>query len=273
MFDWFKRNAPSGTSEANPAKGTSLSAAFTNGERTWTETVDLMSCISTVLKTGGHSHSVCKSWIELNSGLILRPGIASFKPLQKGGVQTVTTIEVGDTGRIPAGVFEYQHATGNDTRDSVSKGFESWMRLDLPVFLDAFRDKPELCTFMDFDSPAQGTSPARKRRVILGPVSHLVTRPAKNLSEEHPFCPCCLFTNTSIVFKEKVADDNFYAVRLFAMRDENGAAASDCRVNGQDWEDGKEALRQYVRAWPDRGVEFRKQYIVIRTQRAADSFM
>jgi hypothetical protein len=264
-----RQKVPPKTSPANPTRGTSFSIAFTNASRKWTEAVDLLSSLSAVLTKGGHSNSVYKSWVELDSGLIVQPGIVGFQPMEKGGVRTATTIEVSDTDRIPAGVFEFQHATGKDTSESICNGFEGWMQLDLPVFLDALRDKPEQCAFMQIDSPVKGDSPARRRRVVLGPVSHLVTRPPQNEPEEHPFCPCCLFTNTAEVSKEKLMDDRFYGIRLFAMRDEHGAAAADCRVNGEDWEGGKTALRDYVKTWPDRGVEFRKQYIIIQSQPAA----
>jgi hypothetical protein len=40
---------------------------------------------------------------------------------------------------------------------------------------------------------------------------------------------------------------------------------ADCRVNGEDWSAGAEALRAYVTRWPDRGFEFRKQYVVIQS--------
>ncbi len=34
-------------------------------------------------------------------------------------------------------------------------------------------------------------------------------------------------------------------------------------MNGEDFEPGKAALRKYAATWPDRGVEFRKQYVVV----------
>jgi hypothetical protein len=57
-------------------------------------------------------------------------------------------------------------------------------------------------------------------------------------------------------------------VRLFAMRGADGAAEADCRLNGEDWEAGKAALIKYVESWPDLGVEFRKQYVIIQDQPA-----
>jgi len=63
--------------------------------------------------------------------------------------------------------------------------------------------------------------------------------------------------------------DGFYGDRLFAARDENGAATADCRINGQDFPAGAQALAAYVQSWPQRAIEFRKQYIAIQTVAAA----
>jgi hypothetical protein len=201
----------------------------------------------------------------LDSGFILLPGIVSSKPLQIGGVQTLTTVEVTHPAGIPAGVFEFQHSTGDNVLQSLAKGFDQWMQLDLPVFLDALRTKPETCTFIEYDFPAEGNTAARKRRVILGPASSFASRPADGQKEEHPFCPCCLFTHSMEVMKPKISDSLFYGIRMFAMRNEVGAPGADCRLNGLDWDHGKNALIGYAKSWPDRGMEFRKQYVAIQT--------
>jgi hypothetical protein len=36
-------------------------------------------------------------------------------------------------------------------------------------------------------------------------------------------------------------------------------------VNGEDWEKGAQALREYAKTWPPAGYEFRKQYVVLQT--------
>jgi len=112
--------------------------------------------------------------------------------------------------------------------------------------------------------PGKNSALPGKRRVVLGPISHMVSSPAKNEKEEHPFCPCCLFTKAGDIWKEKISDSGFYGIRLFAMRLADGSAGADCRVNGEDWAVGKTALTEYVKSWPNQGVEFRKQYIIIQ---------
>jgi hypothetical protein len=68
--------------------------------------------------------------------------------------------------------------------------------------------------------------------------------------------------------KPIILDGQFYGIRLFAMRGQDGTAGADCRLNGEDWEPGKNALIAYVNSWPDRGVEFRKQYVILQSQAA-----
>lgn len=266
MFSWFKRSALPETSKTNPGKGIKVSIAFTNGERTLEEELDIVSCFTGVLKAGGYPHKMNKSWVELDTGFIIQPRFASMKPLEKGGVNTITTVEVSHPKDIPAGVFEFQHSTGDDSQQSITKGFEAWMQLDLPVFLDAIRKDPQFCTLLQLNAPASETAPERKRRVVLGSVSHLVSQPVDSNEEEHPFCPCCLFTQSEPAMKRIIAADHFYGIRFFAMRDTDGTPKADCRLNGEDWEAGKAALIEYIKTWPDRGFEFRKQFVVVQNQ-------
>lgn len=82
---------------------------------------------------------------------------------------------------------------------------------------------------------------------------------------DHEFCPCCLLTNSFEAFKELIEDRSVYGIRLLAMRDANGDPQADCRVNGNDWGKGAEALRKYVGTWSAAGLEMRKQYVVVHT--------
>lgn len=122
--------------------------------------------------------------------------------------------------------------------------------------------------------------PAECRRVILGPVTHIIQNPKARAEqqlleaqrktqedhcEEHEFCPCCLLTNSFEAFRELIEDRSVYGIRLFAMRDANGDPQADCRVNGNDWDKDTEALRKYVGTWPADGFEMRKQYVVVQT--------
>ncbi len=262
MFSWFKKTPAPEISPANPGKSVEVSVSFSRADKTWTENVDVVSSFSSVLATAGHPHKAKKSWIELDSGFIVQPRLVSLNPLDNGGVRSTTTVEISHPKIVPVSVFEYQHSTGDNLEQSVAKGFSGWMNLDLPVFLDALRREPKDCTFLQMELPASETAPKRKRRVILGPVSYYAALPP-DTTEEHPFCPCCLFTKSIEPMKPIVNDRRFHAIRLFGMRAADGTPSADCRVNGEDLAEGQRALLEYIKTWPNRGVEFRKQYVVV----------
>lgn len=271
MFDWFRPKSFVPTvSKANPGRGVSVQTAFSNAERNWTEELDLPDCLAAIVEPHGLRPTRHKGWLELDCGLFLLPQLVSLQPLDRGGVQTLTTIEVVHERLIPSGVFEYQHSTGDDLKDSISKGFDGWEKLDLPVFIDALRKELTACSALEMSFPAKPDRRALKRRVVLGPTGHLAAQTVEH-EEEHPFCPCCLFTNSLEAFREFLESDRFYGVRLFAMRDADGAAQADCRVNGEDWNPGKEAFIRYAATWPPRGFEFRKQFIAIHSLDAKET--
>lgn len=245
-----------------------VKTAFSNATRSWTENVNLVSVASGILKQAGYSVIDEKKWLyHPDSGFMIQPQLVGLQPLDDGGVRTTTTMQINHPKFLPEGVFEYQHSTGDSIADSVTKGFDQWLRMDFVTLLDALRSKPGSCTALDFDFPAKAGKPVRSRRAVLGPVAHFMQEPSSNDqetdAEAHPFCPCCLLTKSFNAFREMIEGDGVYCLRLFAARGIDGTPQADCRVNGEDCEKGAEALRDYAKTWPAAGYEFRKQYVVI----------
>jgi hypothetical protein len=295
MFSWFRRprpapNAPPPpvhppppprvpltTGHAKPPDvtlpnlGTKLRVAFTSQRRSWEEDFDLLDVTAHVLRWLGHTVSPgAPGVLRIDpAGLMLRPSLQHFQPLDDGaGSDSVSTIHVAHPAFGPGEVFEFQHSTGQTLEQALRAGVEQWARVDLPVFLDALAPKPAHCMLMQMGFPAKDDAPARARRAVLGPVAHFASQPpaapAGDNSDEHPFCPCCFFTNTFDAFKPQLESDGFYAIRFYAARDPAGNPQADCRINGQDHPDGAAALRDYVTKWPQAGVEFRKQYVILQ---------
>jgi hypothetical protein len=200
--------------------------------------------------------------------LVLRPQFASLEPQHPKGANCSSTIEFSHPRFGEIAPFEYQHSSGDDITTAFTRGFEMWVQFDLPAILDALRTDPKECPFMSMKFPADETRAAsRNRRVVLGPPAHLAEKRDED-DDEHPFCPCCLFTNSFEAFKPLLDSDGLYGLRLFAMRNEEGLAEADCRVNGEDFAPGKAALIKYAQSWPQRGFEFRKQYVILQTAEA-----
>ncbi|MFO0964731.1 MAG: DUF6348 family protein [Gemmataceae bacterium] len=226
---------------------------------------DLTKLAADVLGQRGHSVRRRESWLEHPSGFLFLPQVADIQGLPDGGVHTVTTMQVNHPSLCAEGIFEYQHSAGARVDEALRNGFDGWALGDLVTLLAALEAKPSNCTFMEMSFPETEERPARIRRAILGPVAHFMSKPPKiAANEEHPFCPCCLLTNSFQTFEQFITGDGFFGLRLFAGRDEQGAPQADCRVNGEEYEPGKEALRGYARTWPAAGYEFRKQYVVLQ---------
>lgn len=241
-----------------------MKTAFANGEKNWEESENLVASLATELGRLGHQPVARDDYLQLEDFTLL-PQIVSVRPHATGAMQTSTTIQVAHPELVPEGIFEFQHSTGDDIRRSLAAGFSQWAQVDLPVFRDALRAKAESSMFMVMDPAREGSSAlTRSRRVVMGPFIHYAKEPVAG-DDDHPFCPCCLFTNSVDGLFDLLKGDAFYGIRLFASRDADGHVEADCRVNGTDWSSGAERLRQYVHKWPQRGFEFRKQYVAIQS--------
>jgi uncharacterized protein DUF6348 len=199
--------------------------------------------------------------------LLLSPRGLDLQQTESGGIRTSTIVHVSHPVLIPDGLYEFQHAVGEDVVTSLRSGFSQWGQLDLPVLCDVTREAPEDCSTLEMTFPDEGGG-QHKRRVLLGPTGHMVRPPERNEEEEddeHPFCPCCLTTNCLEAFAPLLKAKETLGLRLFAARSTEGEISADCRVNGEEFAPGIAALIAYAESWPERGFEFRKQYVVFQT--------
>jgi hypothetical protein len=258
-------------SPENPGQGSTFLVDYSEGERHWSEEVDTVEALAMSLKARGIAFERSQQWLTIEGGLIVRPQFVQVRPRDDDSVQSTTTIEINHETLCPAGTFEYQHATGETVDESLESGFGTWADTDLPVLREALSGQFERCMVMSMSFEKRSSVPARTRQLILGPPTRAnaksarTSKPKKFSAEEHEFCPCCLLTRNLDAFSPLLEGDDFFALRLYAMRNSQGAAEADCRVNGVDWPAGTEALIKYVETWPGRGFEFRKQYVAIRT--------
>jgi hypothetical protein len=128
-----------------------------------------------VLRDLGYLIEREESWLlHPGSGFAPLPRLVQLRPLEKGGVQTTTTLQTHHPALVPDGVFEYQHATGDKVEDSLRKGFEQWAQTGFAALLDALQPMPANCTTLRMTFPEQDGKLAYARRAVLGPVTHWV---------------------------------------------------------------------------------------------------
>lgn len=208
------------------------------------------------------------------SPLLLRPAGLSLVDAPGGAVRSVTVVQVAHPW-LGDHLFEYQHGVGSGVIEALQYGFEQFTDLDLPVLrVAAARDHTGM---MAMELSFSSGGPTGKRRILLGPTGHMVEHENSPAAEEigpdgapHAFCPCCLTTRSLAALEPLLRRPDAVGLRLLASRAEAGVSA-DCRVNGEDFEPGVAALRDYATGWPGRGFEMRKQFVLMQWLDAGDA--
>lgn len=199
----------------------------------------------------GFAPNRTEAGLTLPSGIQLEVALLDSRVLDNGVARTTTQVVSVHPTYFPQGLTEFQHSAGSNTASSLSEGFANWAKMDLVALEDAVLPKPQSCSFMEMTFPSTGDAAPRKRQVIFGPTGHVVTSQSEVSEEEdHPFCPCCLFTNSSEAFRAILDSDTFAGIRLFASKDFDGEVAADCRVNGEEFSEAQSHLQNYVNRWP-----------------------
>lgn len=262
MFSWFRSKAYTPVvADGNPGRGTRLWSATPAGSGVDLD-VDLVGVLAELLAGQGVATTAHEGWLQLPDGYLLRPDVVSWQRADGDRISTTTAISVCHERHLPAGLFEYQHSTGPGAAESIARGFERWAELDLVTLRDAIRPGEIDCMTASLDPDKAKDLTTTRRRIVFGPTLHYAREPAVEGDEE--FCPCCLLTRSIDGFRPQLGAEGFVGIRLYALREADGSIAADCRVNGIDWSPGQAALRSYVSTWPQRGFEYRKQYVVIQ---------
>ena len=114
MFNFFRKDDPNAFHNRklhpkNEGMGITGEIAFAWDDQTRVEKFDVIKLLDKVLKQRGHKLRRQKALTDPATGLVFQPQVASFQPLDYGGVTTTTTIEVSHHERFPDGAFEFQH--------------------------------------------------------------------------------------------------------------------------------------------------------------------
>ena len=246
--------------DANPGLSAQFSVNYNDGSA---DNLDLPALLADLLAAEGYPTTRHGDWLHhAASGYALLVQIAALDLGER--VRSTTTIQIHHPDLFPQGIFEYQHSFGESPEEAIRYGFELWLSSDWQLLhaVATHDDKDHTGMTMTF-------SDGGSRRVHFGAPQYWQENPAPVPTDSegddahHPFCPCCLFTNSMDAYQPLLEAQDNYALRLFAARNDDGSTDADCRVNGEDYTPGIDALRAYAATWPGTGSEFRKQYVLI----------
>lgn len=201
--------------------------------------------------------------LVLSSGLRIHVELEGVSEKPNGFVLSSTRIVAWHSDFFPDGLVEFQHSMATSIESSLLEGFRRWARMDLVTIQDAMREKPESTSYMEMSRADD--APGIRRRIVLGPVEQ-VLMPVGHPQGDHPFCPCCFITKNFEAWQPLFDSDATLGVRFYAARSADGSVSADCRINGEDFPEGKAQLMEYAKTWPDGAeIDGRKQYVVLLT--------
>jgi hypothetical protein len=229
----------------------------------------LAGILADALRAEGYACRAVNDEVFLESGLVASVEYLDQQVINDTAMRTSSKIVCRHPVHFPDGLFEFQHASGSSEEESLLNGFRSWAQTDLATLEDAVTGGQKSCLLLEMSLPSEDGKHELKRKIFMGPYIHNVAAPTEEIADCegdcHDFCPCCLLTESMDAFQEQIGSRAFVGIRLYVCRDQQGAIAADCRINGEDHPLGVEHLTRYAASWPQRGFEIRKQYVAIRT--------
>jgi len=126
----------------------------------------------------GHAVVSHADWLKhRESGIEIYP-LALEPESSSSSVHSIVVVTTNHPRFPPGGLVEFQHAVADTEREAIRDGVDQWLQIDVPVLLDALRDRPRHCMIMQWEPPGGG-SPKLTRRVLFGPTAHFVVQPER----------------------------------------------------------------------------------------------
>lgn len=225
----------------------------------------LLEMLRTALTAQGDSVTLADGFLTASNQVSVSMLAKESVALGADRYRTAIRVTVSHPQWFPDGLTEYQHALGKTEADAFAACIQQWLAQDWIVIADAVRETPRDCAVIEL--PVSGSAEgqiAGYRQILLGPVAHLIQKPSGK-KEAHPFCPCCFMTEAMDHLHKELQSQTTIGIRFFVSRDQSGKLAVDCRANGENLDALVPALTTYAEGWPQQGLEFRKQFVVIRT--------
>jgi len=250
----------------NPGMGTLLDYNHDALEVPFKETIDLVGILADYLKTRGRQIEVGGDWLkDTESGYFLLPQIMMIQP-QPDAYLTGTTIQINHDVVAQAGIFEFQYAIGANISESIQEGYRQWYESDYLPLLDVVSTSPACVTIERQDTD---------RRVILGQLLLLGLADdeaprAENFApcSQSEFCNCCLYTKLMDSFDDIFHMKGLSCLRVLVGRGAEGEPIADCRLNGEEYPQGKAVLLSYAAQIPGTAPGTLKQYVVMHNTRS-----
>ena len=203
MFSWFRKAPrPPRPAAENPGRGHTVRVAFANAQKSWEEKDDLAASLATTLNALGHEATVKRRLGGTRRRILV--GAAGRERRAHGRRRREYRHHDPDVARGAHAqrIFEFQHSSGTDVRDSFAKASRAGRSSICRCSSMRCEQSPRRAWSWKWQGQESKSLLAQDRRLVFGPTLQMAQKPETSAPAEHDFCPCCLFTNSIDAFDE-----------------------------------------------------------------------
>lgn len=180
----------------------------------------------------------------------------------KGNIHARLIIKTRHEGLFPDGIFEFAYGGGTDMESAIIDAAYRWIQSDFNTIHDL------LCTAKEHNHDGNKADVVSMTpqgevlgwEIVFGPlISTTIEGVKQKISQDEIFWR--LF---DVITEDLLGEKGIYPIKFFAIQNEKNEIDADCRLNGQDWQKGREALLEYIREWNLKDIfHWRKQYVIV----------
>lgn len=222
--------------------------------------------------------NVCIAQAFINCGydIEINPDTFVFTPLELTIGGTMSQVEelrenvkaarlsiTLDHRLFPGPIFEFVYGWGSSTKVATINAFERWIDSDFPVIHDFLADhklENGHTSEVKIASNSGETGEQISWKGIIGPL--LIFKGGEVVYDQE---------NRNEIIKplfEAITGDflgrrGMYPIRCFMSKNSDQQIEVDCRVNGEEWKRGYDALVECCQRWEVQDYLFWKQYLLI----------
>lgn len=183
--------------------------------------------------------------------LIIEPRLINTNELENGSCSVIVNVCCKHFDKFPDGITEIAVGIGQSVNDAIATAFNNWIVGDFPPIHDYLCSSSNLLGDYSESISYSGEldkiigwdlffGPCMETSQNMNNLETNINKQNQKLIQQILFQPL-----VDMIF----GTPGLYYIRIFMSKKSNGQIDCDCRVNGNDWEHGKNYLIDYIKKY------------------------
>jgi hypothetical protein len=229
------------------------------------EDINVYQCIAESFQNCGYSCNTNGEYFEFSPlNLFIDARIEEITSAEDELLSCRLLIKSTQLSLFPLGIVEYGYGWGNTAKDCVINAMQRWIQSDFAPIHD-YLCKKGAKKNMELLSFSEESGETLAWHVYLGPPIEIDLNGTRENEERRLEVFKLLFNP---ITGDLLCKKGIYPIRCFLSKHGDGIVDVDCRVNGEDWQGGKNELYEHTLSWPANNylVALKQYMLIVPTQ-------